>query len=243
MDLQCYRSAQIKHTSWLPLSPEFGDKYIDDHLWNEVSHLKYKHDGSEIVLNRYTVGRYSPQGELRDSLTYTRIRVPFINKHSLRFKIYPANFLNSVEKLFMMQDIEVGDVAFDKKFIIKCNEEHKIKLLFNDRKLKDLLYEQPEFLFFEMRGKTIDALHFECSGNIRKISQLKALFEMFAITLTRMGQLELTSRNVSSEELKQISSDTDAPENTKPDKTGINLDELRQGVKELKSNSKIDDLQ
>ena len=66
---------------------------------------------------------------------------------------------------------------------------------------------------------------------------------MFAITLTRMGQLELTSRNVSSEELKQISSDTDAPENTKPDKTGINLDELRQGVKELKSNSKIDDLQ
>ena len=238
MDLQCYRSAQIKHTSWSPLSPEFGDKYIDDDLWNEVSHLKYKHDGSEIILNRYAVGRYSQHGELIDSLTYTRIRVPFINKHSLRFKIYPANFLNSVEKLFMMQDIEVGDVAFDKKFIIKCNEEHKIKLLFNDRKLKDLLYEQPEFLFFEMRGKTIDALHFECSGNISKISQLKALFEMFAITLTRMKQLDLTSRNVLSEELKQISSDTAAPENIEPDNTGINLDELRQGVKELKSKLK-----
>ena len=240
MDLQCYRSAQIKHTSWLPLSPEFGDKYIDDDLWNEVSHLKYKHDGSEIILNRYTVVPCSTQGEdkLEDSLIYTRIRVPFINKHSLRFKIYPANFLNSVEKLFMMQDIEVGDVAFDKKFIIKCNEEHKIKLLFNDRKLKDLLYEQPEFLFFEMRGKTIDALHFECSGNISKISQLKALFEMFAITLTRMKQLDLTSRNVLSEELKQISPDTAAPENIKPDNTGINLDELRQGVKELKSKLK-----
>ena len=86
-------------------------------------------------------------------------------------------------------------------------------------------------------------LYFQCEGIIRAMPQLEALFQMFAVTLTRMEQLELTSRNVPSEELKQISTDNDAPENTKPDKTGINLDELRQGVKELKSNSKKDDLQ
>ena len=238
MDLLCYRLGDVKHYSWSPLSPEFGDKYIDDHFWNQVSHLKCKYEGWEILLHRYEVDRRGPEGDYRDSLIYTRMRVPFINKHSLRFKIYPANFLNSVEKLFMMQDIEVGDVAFDRKFIVKCNEEQKIKLLLNDPTLKDLLYEQPEFIFFEIQGKKIDALRFECAGNIRKISQLKALFEMFAITLTRMGQLGLTSRNVSSEQLRQISSVTDAPENTKPDKTGINLDELKQGVKELKSNPK-----
>ena len=127
-------------------------------------------------------------------------------------------------------------------------DEGKIKLLLDDAVLKNLMYQQPDILFeiqFEkvFKFKKVCMLYFHCEGIIRAMSQLETLFQMFAVTLTRMEQLELTSRNVPSEELKQISTDIDAPEDTKPDKTGINLDELRQGVKELKSNSKKDDLQ
>ena len=243
MDILRCTYGPLKDENWSRIGKTVGDKYLDDRFWGAVDLLKYRHEGWEILLDTFSVSR----GE-GGSVTYTRVQVPFSNPQGLGFKIYRESFLSSVGKLFKMQDIEIGNAAFDSKFIIKGNDEGKIKLLLDDAVLKNLMYQQPDILFeiqFEkvFKFKKVCMLYFHCEGRIRAMSQLEALFQMFAVTLTRMEQLELTSRNVPSEELKQISTDTDAPENTKPDKTGINLDELRQGVKELKSNSKKDDLQ
>ena len=236
MDILRCTYGPLKDENWSRIGKTVGDKYLDDRFWGAVDLLKYRHEGWEILLDTFSV---SNQG---GSFLYTRVQVPFSNPQGLGFKIYRESILSSVGKLFKMQDIEIGDAAFDSKFIIKGNDEGKIKLLLDDAVLKNLMYQQPDILF-EIQFEKVCMLYFQCEGIIRAMSQLEALFQMFAVTLTRMEQLELTSRNVPSEELKQISTDTDAPENTKPDKTGINLDELRQGVKELKSNSKKDDLQ
>jgi len=242
MDILCCTYGPLKDENWSRIGKLAGDKYLDDRFWETVDLLKYQHEGWEILLDTFTLRH----GE-RD-VVGTRVQVPFSNPQGLSFKIYRESILSSVGKLFKMQDIEIGDSAFDSKFIIKGNDEGKIKLLLDDAVLKNLMYQQPDILFevqFEkvFKFKKVCMLYFQCEGIIRAMSQLEALFQMFAVTLTRMEQLELTSRNVPSEELKQISTDIDAPEDTKPDKTGINLDELRQGVKELKSNSKKDDLQ
>ena len=242
MDILCCTYGPLKDENWSRIGKRVSDKNLDDRFWETVHLLKYQHEGWEMLLDTFTLRH----GE-RD-VSGTRVQVPFSNPQGLGFKIYRESFLSSVGKLFKMQDIEIGDAAFDSKFIIKGNDEGKIKLLLDDAVLKNLIHQQPDILFevqFEkvFKFKKVCMLYFQCEGIIRAMSQLEALFQMFAVTLTRMEQLELTSRNVPSEELKQISTDTDAPENTKPDKTGINLDELRQGVKELKSNSKKDDLQ
>lgn len=236
MDLLCCRFGPLKDENWSRLGKEVGEKYIDERFWGTVDLLKYRHEGWEILLDTYVV--HSNQ----NTRIFTRVRVPFVNTHDLRFKIYREGFLSSVGKLFKMQDIEIGDSDFDSKFIIKGNKDDKIKLLLNDAALKNLMYLQPDILF-QIHFEKVFMLYFQCEGYIRDISQLKALFEMFAVTLTRMEQLGLTPRDDPSEELKQISTDVDTPENTKPDKTGINLDELRQGVQELKSNSEKNDLQ
>ena len=242
MDILCCTYGPLKDENWSRIGKLAGDKYLDDRFWETVDLLKYQHEGWEMLLDTFTLRH----GE-RD-VVGTRVQVPFSNPQGLSFKIYRESILSSVGKLFKMQDIEIGDYAFDSKFIIKGNDEGKIKLLLDDAVLKNLMYQQPDILFeiqFEkvFKFKKVCMLYFHCEGIIRAMSQLEALFQMFAVTLTRMEQLELTSRNVPSEELKQISTDTDAPENTKPDKTGINLDELRQGVQELKSNSEKNDLQ
>jgi len=243
MDILRCTCGPLKDENWSRIGKRVGDKYLDDRFWKTVDLLKYRHEGWDMLLDTFVVS----QGE-SGSFLYTRVQVPFSNPQGLSFKIYRESILSSVGKLFKMQDIEIGDSAFDSKFIIKGNDEGKIKLLLDDAVLKNLMYQQPDILFevqFEkvFKFKKVCMLYFQCEGIIRAMSQLETLFQMFAVTLTRMEQLELTSRNVPSVELKQISTDTDAPENTKPDKTGINLDELRQGVKELKSNSKKDDLQ
>ena len=242
MDILCCTYGPLKDENWSRIGKLAGDKHLDDRFWETVDLLKYQHEGWEMLLDTFTLRH----GE-RD-VVGTRVQVPFSNPQGLSFKIYRESILSSVGKLFKMQDIEIGDSAFDSKFIIKGNDEGKIKLLLDDAVLKNLMYQQPDILFevqFEkvFKFKKVCMLYFQCEGIIRAMSQLETLFQMFAVTLTRMEQLELTSRNDPSEELKQISTDTDAPENTKSDKTVINLDELRQGVKELKSNSKKDDLQ
>ena len=243
MDILRCTYGPLKDENWSRIGKWAGDKNLDHRFWGTVDLLKYQHEGWEILLDTFTLRH----GEGRDVIA-TRVQVPFSNPRGLSFEIYRESILSSVGKLFKMQDIEIGDSAFDSKFIIKGNDEGKIKLLLDDAVLKNLMHQQPNFLFevqFEkvFKFKKVCMLYFQCEGIFRSMSQLEALFQMFAVTLARMEQLELTSRNVPSEELKQISTDTDAPENTKPDKTGINLDELRQGVKELKSNSKKDDLQ
>jgi hypothetical protein len=244
MDILRCTYGPLKDENWSRIGKLAGDKNLDHRFWGTADLLKYQHEGWEILLDIFVKYRGS-EGE---TIPYTRVQVPFSNPQGLGFKIYRESILSSVGKLFKMQDIEIGDAAFDSKFIIKGNDEGKIKLLLDDAVLKNLIHQQPDILFevqFEkvFKFKKVCMLYFQCEGMFRSMSQLEALFKMFAVTLTRMEQLELTSRNVPSEELKQISTDTDAPENTKPDKTGINLDELRQGVKELKSNSKKDDLQ
>ena len=237
MDLLCCKYGPLKDENWSRLGKEVGEKYIDERFWGTVDLLKYRHEGWEILLD--TFAQSHGQG---GSTTYTRVRVPFVNTHDLRFKIYREGFLSSVGKLFKMQDIEIGDATFDSKFIIKGNKEDKIKLLLNDTALKNLMYLQPD-IHFQIHFEKVFMLYFHCVGYLREVSQLKALFEMFAVTLTRMEQLGLTPRDDPSKELKQISTDVDTPEGTKPDKTGINIDELRQGVQELKSNSENDNLQ
>ena len=75
------------------------------------------------------------------------MRTPFVNSDGLRFKIYRKGFFSSIGKLLKMQDIEIGDASFDDQFIIKGNNEEKVKLLLNDATLKLLIQKQPRILF------------------------------------------------------------------------------------------------
>ena len=136
------------------------------------------------------------------------MRVPFVNTHGLHFKIYREGFFSSIGKVFKMQDIEIGDAFFDKQFIIKGNKEDKIKLLLNDATLKNLMYQQPDILF-EIRFEKNFMLYFERVGVIKETAQLKALFEMFAVTLTRLVQLDPACENDPSAGLKQITTTND----------------------------------
>ena len=141
MDILRCTYGPLKDENWSRIGKTVGDKYLDDRFWGAVDLLKYQHDGREMLLDTFTLRH----GE-RD-VVGTRVQVPFSNLQGLGFKIYRESILSSVGKLFKMQDIEIGDAAFDSKFIIKGNDEGKIKLLLDDAALKNLMYQQPDILF------------------------------------------------------------------------------------------------
>jgi hypothetical protein len=102
--------------------------------------LKYKHH--TIIIDRYyyigQVGHRTYDTEL------TRVRLEFKSPDELRFSLTKQGFLEQLGKLFGLQDIQVGDEVFDKRFLIKGNDEFKIQTIFSNLELQELLLAQSD---------------------------------------------------------------------------------------------------
>lgn len=180
-----------KEEIWSQIANDIGGEFIDAGFWGKDI-LKYKHKDWEILLDTYK------QSTGKTQTTYTRLRVPFINKNGLRFNIFRKGFFSSIGKFFGMQDIEIGDFNFDEKFIIKGNFESKIKHLLNDQNLKRLFDKQKrlniqimddEGWFAQKYPKGVDILYFSTIGIIKDKNSLLNLFELFAAILDRLVEI------------------------------------------------------
>jgi hypothetical protein len=92
----------------------------------------------EILLDTYTVSTGNA------AITYTRLRTTFINPRAIDFKIYHKSFFSQFGKMLGMQDIEIGDMAFDHDFIIKGNATGEIVKLFNRSRIKQHILAEPK---------------------------------------------------------------------------------------------------
>ena len=113
-----------KDEIWAQIAKDIGGHYDDaGFLGHDV--LRYRSGAWEISLDCYKSGTEATS-------TYTRMRAPFANKDGLYFLIHREGFISSIGKFFGMQDIEIGDPAFDGSYLIQGNDEDKIRLLFKD---------------------------------------------------------------------------------------------------------------
>ena len=73
------------------------------------------------------------------SQIFTRVIIPFTSINNFKFEIYRTELFDSIAKLFGSQDVTIGYEDFDKEFIVKPNNEHKIKSLLRDSNLRKLI--------------------------------------------------------------------------------------------------------
>ncbi|MBF4693644.1 hypothetical protein [Fusibacter ferrireducens] len=115
----------------------------------------------------------------------TRIRTIFKNPHQLNFKIYHEGFFSSIGKMLGMQDILIGDDEFDQRFVVKSNDEKKIKQLLNDYKLKSLLlFGKPITIETKLKDKCLKSsdesiLSYEATGIIKDLDTLENILNIF----------------------------------------------------------------
>ena len=190
-----------KDEIWSQMAKDIGGEYIDAGFWG-TDVLKYKHGDWEIKLDTHTVRTVSGTGDQAHYQKETRMRAIFANQDGFEFEVYRHGIFESVERAVWRvfgtewQDIEVGDPFFDKKFVIRGNNEDKIKWLLNDPELKQLIHQQPDIHLDLCRSKDGRyRLYFTCSGTMKKIERLKALFALFSATLERLVQLDSGYQN------------------------------------------------
>lgn len=127
--------------------------------------------------------------------TYTRFRAPYVNADGFRFTIYQAGLFTGLGNLLGMQDVEIGDRTFDDEYVLKGNDEEKVRLFFSDETLKRMIYGQSkihmtvkddEGWFRKTFPMNVDELYFSRAGVMKDMAELSGLFDLFAYSLCRL---------------------------------------------------------
>jgi hypothetical protein len=134
----------------------------------------------------------------KSTVTFTRMRAPFVNGDGFRFTITRAGIFSPIARMLGFQDVELGDAAFDKAFVIKSSDEPRVRTFLADADLRAKLALQPsltlsvlddEGWFGTKFPEGVDELKFHTVGVIKDLVRLEQLFELFAATLARLCRI------------------------------------------------------
>ena len=173
---------------WRQLCAATGADYVQGGFW-KGDKVQAAHGEWTITLDTYAVST----GKV--VVHFTRLRAPYVNPDRFRFTIYRRGLFSDIAKWLGMQDVVVGHEDFDRDFIIKGTDEGKLRALFDNPKLRELIAAQPEihltvkdndgYLGADFPADT-DELYFHVHGTIKDVERLKLLFELFAETLDQL---------------------------------------------------------
>ena len=177
---------------WRQFSSENNGKYIVGQYGNldsvEIIYLNHK-----IIFDRYI--QYQVVGGQSYDTEFTRIRVEFKSPDELRFRLTKQGFIDTIGKLFGSQDIQVGDKEFDKKFIIKGNDEFKIQTIFLDKSLKKIILSQEDIqlqildkegIFDEKIQEGNVLLYYISETIIKEKEQLNSLLKLYQTLIVQL---------------------------------------------------------
>ena len=122
------------------------------------------------------------------------IEVSFENKDALEFYIIPETGWDKIKKTFgHLEEIEVGQSDFDAMFLVKGNDEGKIKSLFSKPHIREFLLNQGS-LALEL---TPTSLNFYTLLSIGSFDHLKVIYDGFSEILNELCLMDSGYENQS----------------------------------------------
>jgi hypothetical protein len=176
---------------WQEFAKETNGTFAEGYSWrSDSTTIEYKN--WKIVFDNYRLwsGKHST--------FLTRVIVPITLRDNFKFEIYKEGFIRKIEKLFGAQDIEIGYPEFDKSFIIKSNNELKIKTLLGNKEIRKLIgsLKDVNIQILNYQGiweKELPENEFELSyfidGIIGDLATLHLLLELFKLMLDELHQI------------------------------------------------------
>ena len=180
-----------KEAIWRQLAGEIGGRYVEGSFL-KGDKVVATHGGWTFTLDVYVVSAGN------SVIPFTRMRAPFVNPDGFRFEIYRRGFFTGLGKMLGMQDVEIGVPQFDEDFVIKGNDEPKLRTFFGDADVRRLIEAQPEIhlsvkdddgWFGSDFPEGVDELYFSVAGIITDVERLKQVYELFAATLDHLCRI------------------------------------------------------
>ena len=116
--------------------------------------VQFHYKDFTVTFDAYT--HYTIVGGSSYEYEYTRRLVEFVSPDSFKLIITQQGFMDNVGKLFGAQDIQIGDRQFDKKFMIKSNDESKALLTLSNNSITKALQELKTVRFENRWRRTLE---------------------------------------------------------------------------------------
>ena len=108
-----------------------------------------------------------PGGGFESGYATTTFKAPLTTTDDFKFAIHEEGFLDELGKFFGMQDVVLGYEEFDKKLIVKTNNEEKAKILFSNEEVRKTIQ--------SLKGFTLHTKH--TADNDEKEASLELTIE------------------------------------------------------------------
>lgn len=191
MSSRIERFAKQENQLWKQLCDSLGGK-LTDREGDRLDKLVAKVGQWTVTLDIHAEAGY------RSEHVYTRLRAPFVNPEGLRFAISHQTVFANIGKLVGLKDIQIDHQPFDKMYLIQGNDPDKLKALFDDDRLRELVKSEPNIhmqvrdagnWFEDSYPDNVDELVLEVEGPVRDLDRLKNLYNIFSLVMDDLCQL------------------------------------------------------
>jgi hypothetical protein len=191
--------ADRAYKGWRQFAGEVGGEYVDRGVtrpdpndpgrwlfgpWVEV-HFAMR--GHPAILETYLEG----DGETTQRFTNLRVTIPL--RSPVQFHVFRSGVLGRMGTRLGMQDLQIGDLEFDRAFTVKGTDGPSIRSLLDEGAIRQALAGQADGAF-GLRptagpgGGDPAELYFE-AGEIRELDRLKTLSRLLEDTIDRAQRL------------------------------------------------------
>ena len=122
---------------WNLLAQQIGAQFKQGQGWTGRSRVDAQVDQWVVTLDTFIVSTG------KSTVTFTRLRAPFVNRDGFRFTITRSGVLGPVARVLGFRDVEVGDAPFNQAFVVKANDEPRVRTFLADPELRGKLALQP----------------------------------------------------------------------------------------------------
>ncbi len=126
-----HRGNQRRRVTWRQAADALGLRFMLG-SWSETGEISGRHLGRQVRV--YTFRERSG----RSTYTYTRIEVEL--QLALRLRIFREGLWQKVTKVFGAEDLQTGDDAFDRRFMIQGDDAETIRRILSPQVREMLLH-------------------------------------------------------------------------------------------------------
>jgi hypothetical protein len=189
---------------WKRFASENNGTYVVG-IGHHYDSVKIEYSNHQIIFDQYTL--YQVVGSRSYTRDYTRIRLEFKSPDNLQFRLTKQYVVDIIGKVFGAQDIQIGDKSFDRRFLIKGNDEHKVQMLFSNEMIKASILDHEDIHLQLMDGEGVfdepikegnSMLYYLSETRVKNIEQLYSLMELYKALidqLTKLGSVKSITTN------------------------------------------------
>jgi hypothetical protein len=168
---------------WQEFARQVGGEVVKARFFRPDT-VVVKRDPWTITLDTRIESGGSPDFGAATTDTYTRLTARYVSRDGFRFGIRPTDEFSRLGKVLGIR-FEIGEPEIDGRYLIKANDEAKLRALFANPRFSELFRNVKYKLNLKVKGS--NELCLEVPTRVTDPEELRRLLDLFTETLAQIS--------------------------------------------------------